>query len=186
MRALKVFLARRLACLPPQSTTPTWATVSLASAGAASVSARFPTERDGESRPSNTISPPQARRARQLHPPFFPTILNQWATLIKTESTHPVLGHPHQRGAQTKREPSGVRPQRLSPCSGREIPDVDGTLGQRRRFVKPLRSSIGGRFHERLIGNALRTRSACRAIPTPHTASRPTESHPPRPWAKDG
>jgi hypothetical protein len=37
--------------------------------GLASASDRFPTERDGESRPSNVISPSQARRARPLHPP---------------------------------------------------------------------------------------------------------------------
>jgi site-specific DNA recombinase len=37
--------------------------------GPASASARLPTERDGESRPSNMISPSQARRARPLHPP---------------------------------------------------------------------------------------------------------------------
>jgi len=93
--------------------------------GPASASARCPTERDGESRPSNIISPPQARRARCLHPPFLPAILGHWASLIKTENTHLVLGHPHQRGAQRKREPSGVRPQKLSlPARGGKFPTL--------------------------------------------------------------
>jgi len=95
------------------------------------------------------------------------------------------LDHPHQRGAQ-KREPLGVRSQRLSPCSGRETPDVNGMLGQCRRFVKRLRSSSARSWRENLFEDAVRARCAYSTAPAAHPVSRLGESHPPQPWAKDG
>jgi hypothetical protein len=61
-----------------------------------------------------------------------------------------------------KREPSGVRPQKLSRCSERKTPSIEGTLGQRRRFVNLLQSSRASSFRGRLIHEAICRRARVR------------------------
>ena len=61
-----------------------------------------------------------------------------------------------------KREPSGVRPQKLSRCSERKTPSIKGTLGQRRRFVNLLQSSRASSFRGRLIHEAICRRARVR------------------------
>jgi hypothetical protein len=114
-------------------------------------------ERGGESRPGNTISPPQARQESLAAPQTSHTIVSPSPTFVKLEANRYVLRDLHQRGTQRKREPSGVRPQKLSQCSGREFPDLHNTLGQRPRHVKRLWQDSISNLSETLSRSVLPT-----------------------------
>ena len=59
-----------------------------------------------------------------------------------------LLGVPTTVLSNKKREPLGVRPQKLSRCSGRKTPNIRGTLEQHPRSVNRLRSSYMGNMRE--------------------------------------
>ena len=86
--------------------------------------------RKGAGRTALARPSPHPKHVSWPHPLALNAILSPTDAFIKTDNTHLVPGDGHQRGVQRKREPSGVRPQKLPRCSGRETPSIEGRLEQ--------------------------------------------------------
>jgi hypothetical protein len=111
--------------------------------------APFPdTKRAG--RAGLAVPSPHPKHVRSLWPhPLTPHAFSIRPSLFSSRRLPILLGVPTTVVSNKKREPLGVRPQKISRCSGRKTPNITDTLEEHQRSAKRLRSSMARSFRQR-------------------------------------